>query len=114
VPPLVRRNSLASFPAEAKSPRRKLRLVHSFFLSQQKEIPFVGYPLCTSAHCIVLPFPIEGQAFNGGPSADWLRNDRFSTAHKHCHSEKNFSPPLPVADKGGLEFPQPHRLHKRQ
>lgn len=30
-----------------------------------------------------------------------------------CHSEENFSPPLPVAEEGGLEFPQPHRLHKR-
>ena len=29
---------------------------------------------------IVLPFPIEGQAFTGGPSAHWLRNDRFAAA----------------------------------
>ena len=37
---------------------------------------------CSSTDDIVLPFPIEGQAFNGGPSADWPRNDRTGDADR--------------------------------
>jgi len=33
-----------------------------------------------SANDIEIPFPIEGQAFNGDPEAHWLRNDKLSAA----------------------------------
>jgi len=58
-----------------------------------------------SADGIVLPFPIEGQAFNGGPNKGPRndrgetgenglprrcapRNDKLSAAPKDCHSER--------------------------
>jgi len=37
----------------------------------------------------------------------------YSLHHALVIPRENFSPPLPVAEEGGLEFPQPHRLHKR-
>ena len=53
-----------------------------------------------SAVDIVLPFPIEGQAFNGDPRPP--RNDRFATAFFYCHSEEERS------DDVGIRFP-PHQ-----
>jgi len=35
------------------------------------------------------------------------------TGEEKCHSE-NCGPPLPVAEEGGTEFPQPQLLRKRE